>query len=139
MKISLIAAFILSSFLSLGQKPLYIYGGKDHDVYLGCLNCNNYSSNSIWNEYGAYGSKYNSKSIWNEYGSYGSEYSGTSPFNPYASDPPVIVDKDGGFYGYFTVNEFKDQRADFKLVLIIYKNYDLIRDDVSKWYDKIFE
>jgi hypothetical protein len=133
---SLIIFFGLTSF---GQKALHIYGGKDHDIYLGCLNCDNYNTNSIWNSYGTYGSIYNSKSIWNTYGDYGSAYSNTSPFNKYATDPPVIVDKDGGFYGYLTLNEYKDKRADFQLVLIIYKNYDSIREDVSKWYEKIFK
>ena len=62
-------------------QTLYIYGGSDHDVFLGCLNSNKYDSKSIWNEYGTYGSKYNSKSIWNEYGTYGSSYSAYSPWN----------------------------------------------------------
>ena len=139
MKIFLTAVLILTAIITFGQKQLHIYGGKDHDVYLGCLNCDNFNTNSIWNSYGTYGSSYNSKSIWNSYGIYGSEYSSTSPFNSYASDPPVIVDKDGGFYGYFTINEYKDKRADFKLALTIYKFYDLIREDVAKWYEKIFK
>jgi len=42
----------LTAITSFGQKQLHIYGGKDHDVYLGCLNCDNYDSNSIWNAYG---------------------------------------------------------------------------------------
>lgn len=50
-----------------------------------------------------------------------------------------MVDEGGNFYGYFTVNEYKSKRAEFDLALIIYKYYDLIRDDVSIWYDKIFE
>ena len=70
------------------SQTLYIYGGEDHDVFLGKLNA----------------SKYDSKSIWNEYGTYGSAYSSYSPFNSYASYPPVIVDEEGNFYGYFTVN-----------------------------------
>lgn len=138
MKLFFTLALILSTIFSFGQKQLHIYGGRDHDIYLGCLNCDSYNSNSIWNAYGTYGSSYNSKSIWNSYGSYGSEYSSTSPFNSYASYPPVIVDKDGNFYGYFTTNEYKSQRADFNLALTIYKYYDLIREDVSKWYQKIF-
>jgi len=125
--------------VSFGQKALEIYGGTGHDIYLGCLNCDSYNSNSIWNSYGTYGSKYNSKSIWNSYGTYGSDYSNYSPFNSYATYPPVIVDEDGSFYGYFTKNEYKPKRADFNLVLTIYKYYDLIRDDVSKWHDKIFQ
>lgn len=138
MKHLLLSFLLLASIPTFSQKTLHIYGGADHDVYLGCINCDSYNSNSIWNAYGTYGSKYNAKSIWNAYGNYGSEYSSTSPFNSYASNPPVIVDKEGGFYGYFTVNTYKSKRADFDLALTICKYYDLIRDDVAKWYDKIF-
>ena len=136
---------ILSLFIclvgltSFSQKALNIFGGKDRDVYLGCLNCDSHNSNSIWNQYGTFGSKYNAKSIWNNYGNYGSGYSNISPFNSYASDPPVIVDDNGAFYGYFTLNKYHNNRADFDLVLTIYEYYDLIRDDVSKWHDKIFQ
>jgi hypothetical protein len=121
------------------SQTLHLYGGKNHDVYLGCLNCDKYNSNSIWNAYGNYGSKYNSNSIWNAYGTYGSKYNSHSPWNAYSSDPPVVVDKEGNFYGYFTVNAYNDKRADFGLALTIYKYYDLIMDDVSRWHDKIFE
>ena len=125
--------------LKVDAQILHLYGGQNHDVYLGCLNCTKYDSNSIWNTYGSYGSKYNSKSIWNKYGDYGSTYSQYSPFNNYASHPPVIVDKEGKFYGYFTISTVKSKRADFELVKTIYKFYDMIRDDVSKWYDKIYK
>lgn len=100
------------------SQTLYIYGGEDHDVFLGKLNASKYDSKSIWNEYGTYGSEYNTNSIWNEYGTYGSEYSSYSPFNSYASYPPVIVDEEGNFYGYFTVNKYKSKRANFDLVNI---------------------
>lgn len=138
MKKLLIIIIICISAPALAQKTLYIYGGEGRDIFLGCLNCDNHNSKSIWNEHGAYGSRYNAKSIWNEYGNYGSDYSNYSPFNQYANYPPVVVDKDGVFCGYFTVNEGKLKRADFKLLQIIYKNYDMIRDDVGKWYNKIF-
>jgi hypothetical protein len=136
-----IALLILIIFVAQfvdAQKPLNIFGGRNHDVFLGCLNCNAYGSTSIWNAYSAYGSKFNSNSIWNAYGAYGNSYSENSPFNPYSVYPPVIVDNDGSFYGYFTVNENHDKRANFSLVLTIYRYYDMIRDDVSKWYEKIF-
>lgn len=126
------------SQLSFGQ-TLHLYGGDNNKQYLGCLNCNNYDSDSIWNEYGNYGSSYNSNSIWNEYGTYGSEYNSYSPWNEYSSLPPVVVDKEGNFYGYFTVNAYKSKRADFDLVLTIYKYHKEIRKDVSGWYDKIFD
>lgn len=116
-----------------------IYGGENHDVYLGCLNCSDSDQNSIWNDIGTYGSNISSKSIWNDIGTYGSDISSYTPWNDISNYPPVIVDKDGGFYGYFTTNEIKDKRADFNLVLTLYKYHDLIKDDVSKWYNKLFK
>jgi len=140
MQLKLIGIFIILILeINASAQTLHLYGGDNHDVYLGCLNCDSYNSNSIWNEYGTYGSSYNSKSIWNEYGTYGSEYNSNCPWNEYGSNPPVVVDKQGNFYGYFTVNEYKSKRADFGLTLTIYKYYDLIREDVDEWYDKIFE
>lgn len=129
--------FIIANYTN-GQ-ALHIYGGKNHDVYLGCLNCDKYNSNSIWNAYGTYGSKYNSNSIWNAYGTYGSKYNSYSPWNSYSNDSPVIVDKDGKFYGYFTTNKYRPKRADLDLVEILYEYHESIRDDVSGWYDKIFK
>jgi hypothetical protein len=137
----LLLTFLIGFFLTTvvyGQ-TLHLYGGKNHDVYLGCLNCNSYDQNSIWNEYGKYGNSYNSNCIWNEYGTYGNEYNSYSPWNSYSNDPPVVVDIEGNFYGYFTVNEYKSKRAEFKLALVIYKYHELIREDVDKWYDKLFE
>ena len=34
---------------------------------------------------------------------------GRSPYNPYATDPPVIVDQEGRFYGRLTMNEYNYQ------------------------------
>lgn len=101
---------------------VYLWG-KDHDVYLGKLNA----------------SEYDSESIWNEYGTYGSEYSSCSPFNAYATYPPVLVDSKGNFYGYFTINKYSDNRANFDLANIICEYYEYIREDVSDWYNKIFD
>jgi len=92
------------------KEELLIFGGSSHDVFLGCLTCNQFSSDSVLNEFGTYGSSYSAKSIWNEYGQYGGSYGMYSPCNPYASNPPVVVDRSGGFYGYLTVNEFHRQR-----------------------------
>jgi hypothetical protein len=134
-----IIMLIIVTSINLNAQTLQIYGGTNHDEYLGCLNCNKFDSNSIWNEYGSFGSKYNSNSIWNAYGTYGSKYNSNSPWNSFSNNPPVIVDKEGNFYGYFTMNVNKQKRADFDLVLTIYEYHEFIMDDVSKWYDKIFE
>ena len=101
MRYILIVNLLMLYTFTSGQ-TLMIFGGEDHDVYLGKLNASKYEAESIWNEYGSYGSSYSSTSIWNEYSSYGSDYSSYSPFNEYATYPPVIVDAQGNFYGYFT-------------------------------------
>lgn len=138
MKLKLLILLILFTTTVNGQKTLHLYGGQSHDVYLGCLNCNDIEQNSIWNDIGSYGSNISSTSIWNSIGTYGSDISSYSPFNSLASYPPVIVDKDGNFYGYLTANELNSKRADFKLALIICKYYKDIQKDVSGWYKKIF-
>lgn len=136
-KIILIIIAVLFANIAYSQ-TLLIFGGEDHDVYLGKLNASKYDSESIWNEYGKYGNKYNSDCIWNNYGKYGSEYSSYSPFNEYASYPPILVDSQGNFYGYFTANKYKSNRANIKLVDIICKYYEEIREDVGEGYDLIF-
>ena len=125
-------------YISKPSTTLYIYGGKNEEDYLGKLNASKYDSESIWNEYGKYGNKYNSKSIWNAYGTYGNKYNSYSPFNEHGSNPPVLRDKNGKFYGYFTANKYKSKRANYDLIDIICENYEEIREDVGDWYDKIF-
>lgn len=138
MKKNILLLFLLISIGISGQS-LLIFGGRNHDVYLGCLTCNDYNSESIWNSYSKYGNNYNSNSIWNDCGNYGSDYSDYSPWNERANYPPVVVDSDGNFYGYLTRNKYNNKRADFKTALIMYEYYDLIRDNVDQWYKKIFE
>lgn len=93
---------------SLSTK-LMVFGGADHKTYLGCLNCNEYASDSVLNSYGSNGSPYSFQSIWNHFGEFGSPYSIYSACNPYASDPPVIVDQNGTYYGRLTVNQYHAQ------------------------------
>ena len=116
----------------------HIYGGDNHDQYLGCLTCSPYEATSIWNEYGSYGSGYSDQSIWNNYGEYGNSYSDLSPWNSYGSTPPVVVDKNGTFYGYLTVNSYYPQRATGGVTQYLYLYWDQIRKDVDGWYEKIF-
>lgn len=74
----------------------------DDGEFLGKITTSS-SSQSIFNEYGSFGSEYGAKSIWNSYGKYGGEYSRQSPFNKYTSTPPALV-KGGEVIGYLTVN-----------------------------------
>ena len=99
-----------------GQMPeLLIFGGSGHDEFLGCLNCSEYSSDSICNGYGTYGNEYSSSGMFNEYSGFGNEYSSSSPWNEYSSSNavPVLVDRGGNFYGYFTINRYRSDAADF--------------------------
>lgn len=88
---------------------LMIFGGSGHSAYLGCLNCSQYATDSVRNTYGTYGSAYSNQSIFNHYSEYGSPYSTESACNPYATDPPVIVDQNGRYYGRLTLNAYNTE------------------------------
>jgi hypothetical protein len=135
-----IILLIISLFFavhSFSQK-LQVFGGEKHDVYLGCLNCSNLETESIWNIQGNYGNNQYSKSIWNDIGIYGNSTSTYSPWNINASYPPVLKDNNGEFYGYLSINEVNGYRADFKLAKTLYEAHELIKQDVDGWYYKIF-
>jgi hypothetical protein len=93
------------------QRKIMLFGGHDHRTYLGCLSCSEYVNDSVFNAYGNYGSRYSSTSIWNHYADFGSRYSNEGACNPYATDPPVIVDMDGNYYGRLTLNRYHPQIA----------------------------
>jgi hypothetical protein len=86
-----------------------VFGGVDHKTYLGCLNCNEYASDSILNAYGTHGSAFSTESIWNHFSEYGSEFSTYSACSASASDPPVIVDGTGAYYGRLSINQYHSQ------------------------------
>lgn len=109
------------------QKSFLIYGGSDHDQFLGCLNCSKYSSDSVCNSYGTYGNRYSGKSLFNSYSTFGNSYSPSSPWNEYSTSKsvPVLVDKEGNFYGYFTINNYRSGAADVaKQLREVYKAVD---------------
>lgn len=83
--------------------PMKLYSSDG--TFLGELSTNIFSSDSIFNEFGSYGSEFSSTSIWNEFSAYGSEFRNTSAFNEFASDPPMIY-LNGDYVGRLTVNEY---------------------------------
>jgi hypothetical protein len=95
---------IAESFSAPAPAKIMIFGGQDHRVYLGCLNCAALYRDSVYNEAGVYGSRVRPESIWNAVGEYGSRVSQYSACNPVASDPPLIVDDTGTAYGRLTLN-----------------------------------
>lgn len=85
-----------------------IFGGDGHKTYLGCLNCSEFAADPK-NQFGRHGSPYSTESIFNHFSQFGSPYSTWSACNPYATDPPVIVDGSGKFYGRLTLNTFSPE------------------------------
>jgi len=84
--------------------PLTLYS-NDGKTYLGKLTANDLDTDSIYNEFGTYGSKFSTTSIWNEFGTYGGKFSLQSSFNDFATEPPIILDGDGNITGYLTTNK----------------------------------
>lgn len=76
----------------------------DDEQFLGLISTDKNMPESIFNEYGIYGSKYSDVSIFNEEGTYGSEDSIYSPFNELAHYPPTIMYL-GKPMGYLTKND----------------------------------
>ena len=84
----------VSSASSAFAGDIWIFGEEGDGLKkLGCLSCNEYNSDSVFNKYGTYGSPYSSSSIWNKYG-WGSKYKSESPCNQYSSNSPILMDID---------------------------------------------
>lgn len=98
------------------------------------MNCANASASSVCNAYGKYGSKFNPDSIWNQFGTYGSKFNSSSPWNQFSRSAPIIVDNDGGSYGYFSRNTFHQSRTRIKWLVAILDFY-ADKDDLDETRD----
>jgi hypothetical protein len=87
------------------------YGDTDHETFLGCLNCGQSDTTSVCNEFGLFGNSISGTSIWNASSLYGNAYTPFSPWSADASYPPVIVDRNGNFYGYLTADHLFPNRT----------------------------
>jgi hypothetical protein len=83
---------------------ILIFGGAGHREFLGCLNCSQLDSASVWNDISQYG-WHNGIGKWNDIGQYGSSIGSYSACNDLSTDPPVLVDKQGNSYGRLSINE----------------------------------
>jgi hypothetical protein len=84
---------------------LLVFGGNGHHVFLGCLSCSKYETDSVFNTYGTYGSRLSPESLLNPHSDYGSRDSPHGACSPYATDPPVVADRAGRHYGRLTMNK----------------------------------
>lgn len=129
-----------SNALAQQELPaLLLFGGANHKVFLGCLNCGRFDAGSVCNRFGDYGNRFNSDSIWNRFGDYGSRFSMFSPWNKYASDPPIVVDGDGNSYGYFTSNRYHANRTQIRGLLAFVDNPDEVNEDLNRARDVFCE
>jgi len=86
---------------------LELYGGQGFTQYLGCLSCNEFVRDSVFNQFGPHGSRFSSISIWNNFSPYGSQFSSHSPCNLFASNPPRVVNTANNTYVELTLNTFR--------------------------------
>lgn len=90
---------------TVNAQEILIFGGDNNKEFLGCLTCNEMTGNSVWNEMSQYGWK-NGFGKWNPFGQYKNPFSVYSACNEYTSSAPVLVDRNGRFYGRLTMNEY---------------------------------
>lgn len=120
----------VGSVVSRAQNPkaLLLFGGEDHKTFLGCLNCVDTSAISVCNDIGKYGSDIAPDSIWNDIGTYGSDISVYSPWDDISQDAPIIVDKDGNSYGYFSANNIHHDRTHIGWLVTILDYFEKTND-----------
>ncbi len=128
--------FVVADHAHATDGPLLLFGGRNHEEFIGCLNCYRSEPFSVWNESGEYGNPENENSIWNPKGPYGSRKSPLSPWNPRSSIPPLVVDRVGNLYGYFTLNrgypkrirrnDTHQEREKFQMLAWLLDNYDWV-------------
>lgn len=102
-KIALVFLMLLAG--TTNAQEILIFGGNNNKNFLGCLSCNEMAGNSVWNEMSQYGWN-NGFGKWNPFGPYKNPFSSYSACNEFTSNGPVLVDRNGKFYGKLTMNEY---------------------------------
>jgi hypothetical protein len=110
------------------NKAFFLFGGEGHETFLGCLNCSDISPTSVCNNIGEFGSNIQPDSIWNDIGHFGSDISPNSPWNDIAQDAPIIVDKDGNSYGYFSANDLHHDRTRINWLVAVLDYFEKTKD-----------
>ena len=101
----MLMALFFAAWAQAGGAEIVILGGRNQEVFLGCLSCGQYHPDSIWNGSSRYGWS-NDYGVWTSSGPYRSPYGPESACNASASTPPVLVDRNGGSHGTLSVNEY---------------------------------
>ena len=99
-----------------------LWGGSNYTVYLGCFSCGQFVSDSVFNEFGTYGSRYSPTSVSNHFSSYGSPYNTNSACNAFATNPPILVNVSAQRYSELTLNQFRPLAERDPLILSVLKS-----------------
>jgi hypothetical protein len=108
--VTLAAALIFGYSSNSAANDYLIFGGPDHDQYLGCLSCSEFSSESVFNSISPYGFD-NELGVWSSLRPFRSTISGASACSQFAAKPPIVVDREGNFYWSLTINQFAPRSA----------------------------
>jgi hypothetical protein len=110
---------------ALAEKAFAIFGGaslfsdQEPRVFLGRI-ADEGDEDSIFNEFGVYGSTFGQSSIFNEYGDYGGEYGRFSPFNEFA-EAPVLLFRSGEQLGVLTTDSSVEGSVDPRWLPLLYE------------------
>ncbi|MDR3439114.1 hypothetical protein [Telmatospirillum sp.] len=88
---------------AITQPRMQIYAGPLHREYLGCLNCDRYDVNSVWNDFGPFGWD-NGYPNASRFATYRLPHGRYSACDPFASDPPILLDTSGKDYGRLNIS-----------------------------------
>jgi len=84
-----------------------VWGGPNQSVFLGCWNCNQFAAESVFNQFGKYGSRFSQTSIWNHFSPYGSEFNTNGACNQFATNPPILLNTSTRRFSELTLNPFR--------------------------------
>lgn len=112
--------------------PLLLFGGPEHQDFLGCLTCDASEPFSIWNPQSDYGSPDHPHSIWNRAGPYGSTDSPHSPWSRRPKSVPVVVDRAGNPCGNFAVDRSFPGRVSDGYLIWLLEGHDWIADHLEE-------
>lgn len=93
---------------AITRQKLVIYGGPLFREFLGCVNCDPYETDSVWNKYSPLGWE-NSYSDYSHLYVYRQAHGVYSACDPFASSPPRVVDPQNKFYGYLNISKVRPE------------------------------
>lgn len=100
-----------SAAMLSGHARRGVYLLANDGAFLGSLDTNSLSPDSIFNQFSQYGNQFSAVSIFNNFGTYGNPYSALSPFNEFTATPPRIMAGEK-LIAFLTKNSFLTPRVD---------------------------